>query len=51
MRYFSDEDLKLIGQIEGVEKVAYVKSDDNFLRIDLQTADKKTHNSKYILGE
>ena len=51
MRYFSDEDLKFIGQIEGVEKVAYVKSDDNFLRIDLQTADKKiSKNLGFVAG-
>ena len=51
MRYFSDEDLKLIGQIEGVEKVAYVKADDKFLRIDLQAADKKiSKNLGFVAG-
>jgi len=51
MRYFSDEDLKFIGQIEGVEKVAYVKADDKFLRIDLQAADKKiSKNLGFVAG-
>ncbi|MGO2925201.1 ABC transporter permease [Lactococcus laudensis] len=52
MRYFSDEDLKFIGQIEGVEKVAYVKADDKFLRIDLQAADKKiSKNLGFVAGD
>ncbi|XOQ37385.1 MAG: ABC transporter, permease protein [Lactococcus sp.] len=51
MRYFSDEDLKFICQIEGVEKVAYVKADDKFLRIDLQAADKKiSKNLGFVAG-
>ncbi|GHU37102.1 permease [Bacilli bacterium] len=41
MRYFSDEDLRFVRQIEGVEKVDYVKEDDNFLTVDLQVATKK----------
>lgn len=41
MRYFSDEDLQFASQVEGVEKVAYVKDDENFLTTDLQIGAKK----------
>ena len=41
MRYFSDEDLRVVRDIEGVEKVDYVKSDADFLTVELQVAAKK----------
>ncbi|MDR1606688.1 MAG: ABC transporter permease [Streptococcaceae bacterium] len=45
MRYFSDEDLRLAGQVAGVETVTYVKQDDSFLSTDLSIGNKKTTKS------
>lgn len=36
MRYFSDEDLRVVRDIEGVEKVDYVKSDEDFLTVEFR---------------
>jgi putative ABC transport system permease protein len=41
MRYFSDEDLTFAGQVEGVEKVTYVKEDESYMTTDLQVEGKK----------
>ncbi|MCJ1995956.1 FtsX-like permease family protein [Lactococcus piscium] len=41
MPYFTDEDLTLASQVEGVEKVTYAKEDDTFLSVDLVNNQKK----------
>ena len=45
MSYFSDVDLNFVRQVEGVNKVEYVKQSDNLLSVELNVRNKKITKS------